>query len=515
MEDIYSLIQCLSSREWESFQSFLTCFSTRGKDPEGIKQLQLAKILRDCDKCPESNRCSLLVYGVKRNRNFDKLRSRLKEKVLDFLLTDISTDKKLDLDELDLAYIKIKKMSAQYQQIIYSKSNNDVAIGLLDEIIKLCIEYEYYLAAADHLKIKRGLIGWKLGADEIDRLSSQIELLMQQAKDYMNTEYFYHKLMALYEFNGTVNKENIKSFLKCAIEETKQYLKFRDSKIIRYYLKLFEMDLENIQEKYFEARRVCLELLPLVRSNKAVYRRQRIGVIYDNLANCEYFLGNYSESMEWAREAQNIFKTGSENHYIAMEQEFYAIFAMGDYLAAMQLSKKLIADSVQGQLGEFISAKYHFLYANALFKNEKFSDALQVLSKRLEISRDKPGWEVGIRVLKIMALIELQKLDDASKAVQSLRQFIKYTQKKFPVGPREKTILNLLMVAERNGFQFNTLKGQANKYFDLLSQKGGTNSWEPFTHEVIPFHTWFGQKLKKKHKEPAAKRPGRKEAVAL
>ena len=125
---------------------------------------------------------------------------------------------------------------------------------------------------------------------------------------------------------------------------------------------------------------------------------------------------------------------------------------------------------------------------------------MHFLSQEREIYKDKAGWEVGARVLKIMTLIETLKLDEASLAVKNLKQFFKYTDKKTPVSLRDKKILNLLLVAENKGFMFNTLNGNTDKYMIALTSEDKNLRWEPFTHEVIPFHEWYAGKMSPKHK---------------
>jgi hypothetical protein len=95
-----------------------------------------------------------------------------------------------------------------------------------------------------------------------------------------------------------------------------------------------------------------------------------------------------------------------------------------------------------------------------------------------------------------MTLIEMLKLDEAGLAVKSLKQFFKYTEKKNPIRVRDKKILNLLIVAEHKGFVFTSLNGNTSEYMAALSSSDKETRWEPFTHEVIPFHEWFAGKMK-------------------
>ena len=312
----------------------------------------------------------------------------------------------------------------------------------------------------------------------------------------------------------------------------------------------------DLNENYLNARSICLELLYVVRNNKSVYRKQRIGVVYDHLSRCEFYLGHtekkaeekiahFLHATEYARQAQEHFTLNSENYCIALEQEFYALFAMKQYEQAVDVANKMISSATQKELGEFRFSKYNYLIANALFKQRRFPEALQLLSQNREIAKDKSGWETGARVLKIMTLIEMFKLDEASLAVCGLKQFftrieMKVKQKETPynssspgeplkkettttserepspIRHRDKKILNLLLVAENNGFMFTTLNGNTDKYMNALTSKEKKLRWEPFTHELIPFHEWFAGKMKKKIEtsgEQSVKKQAKKFAV--
>lgn len=202
MNEIHALIKCLTSREWESFQKYLTCFSTHANCPEGLKQLQLARILRESAKPLSEEKCSLKIYGIKNEQSFEMLKSRLRKKALDFLLTDISCDKKQELDEADLAIIEMKKKSAQFQQLYYSKNRNDFFYSLLDEIILLAKKYEQYSILTDHLRIKKTLIAWKKGHNEYNQINEDIKKYMLYDKNCSFSEHFYYELMMLNDYNG-------------------------------------------------------------------------------------------------------------------------------------------------------------------------------------------------------------------------------------------------------------------------------------------------------------------------
>jgi tetratricopeptide (TPR) repeat protein len=219
-----------------------------------------------------------------------------------------------------------------------------------------------------------------------------------------------------------------------------------------------------------------------------------------NLSRCEFCMGNYKQALAYIREAQIYFNQNPLKYYTSLEQEFYIVFAMQEYDHAVKIANKILAIVSREELGEFAFLKYSYLLANALFKLKKFPQAFTLLSKNKEISLDKAGWEIGVRILTVMTLIEMLKSDDASRAIRSLKRFFIRTEKKTPISERDKKILNLLLIAERNGFVFATLNGNTDKYMKPLSSDDRTVCWEPFTHEVIPFHEWFAGKMNVKTK---------------
>ena len=511
MLDLHSLLHSLTSSEWQSLQSYFTCFSAQGE--AGSKYLELAQMLMKEEVCPSEKQCCLKIYGAKKDHSFDMLKARLKDKILDFLATDIC-DKTKYIDEVDLAYIQIKKMSAQYQQLFYSKPRLGLTYKLVDDIIDLAKKYEYYFAAAEHLKLKRGLTSWQKSKLEFDKINVEIASYFLKSVLLVKTESYYQELIMLYDFSGKLNKKALLSFLTSAIADVSKGYNQTKSPIINYYLKYLEMAFATVHKNYSSARSICLDLLDVVRNNKSVYRKERIGAVYDNLSRCEFYLSRLEQAAEYAIEAQKHFIPNSVNYCTALEQEFYALFGMGRYEQSTLVVNKMLGSASQKELHEFRYSKYSILHANTVFMQNKFDEALEILSREQAISRDKAGWEIGVRLLKIMTLIEMLKLDEAVMAIKSLKEFFKYTDKKTPVSKRDKTILNLLLILERAGFMFSTLNGSTEKHLKALRSQDEATRWEPFTHELIPFHEWFAGKMRGKALPIVSKPLAQKKVIA-
>jgi hypothetical protein len=173
MKELHSLIHTLTSSEWQGLQVFLTAFTPR--DPERLKDLGLAKMLMEKEEAPSAEACCLKLYGQKKSAGFNMLKSRLREKIFDFLVTDISADKNQELDKMDQAYIRIKKLSALYKHLYHSKRRLPLCYDLMDEIISLSKEYEYFSNVVEFLHLKRvSFLSMRKGAKEFEEISHEL-----------------------------------------------------------------------------------------------------------------------------------------------------------------------------------------------------------------------------------------------------------------------------------------------------------------------------------------------------
>ena len=127
------------------------------------------------EEAPSAEACCLKLYGQKKSAGFNMLKSRLREKIFDFLVTDISADKNQELDKMDQAYIRIKKLSALYKHLYHSKRRLPLCYDLMDEIISLSKEYEYFSNVVEFLHLKRvSFLSMRKGAKEFEEISHEL-----------------------------------------------------------------------------------------------------------------------------------------------------------------------------------------------------------------------------------------------------------------------------------------------------------------------------------------------------
>jgi tetratricopeptide (TPR) repeat protein len=492
MKNLHSLIQNLHPSEVEIVRTSLKSYYS--KEESDFKTLKLFDYLLSSRKAvPDANACSLHVYGKPKDNTIDKLASRLKSKVLDALTLDVNIERRGVTDELDASVVKVKKKMMQFLFLYRSRGHQGLTHQLLDDIIAYSKKYEIYEAIVESLRFKKYFKGFAKGLDDFNKLNEDISFYQHCANAVDKANDYYYSLIIRSDFHGNIDKRERQKQLEESISELTREYKYTGSSALGYYLKLLELAYLHDMEDMYRAREVCRELLEIIKKSKAVYRKQRIGFAYGNMAQCDLFLGDYESAIRNVRALLDYTPGKGVNYAVGKELEFNALFYGNQLEDASKVLEALLSVTASQQ-GDFRVAKFRFYYANVLFKQGNFKGALRELLQNAELSKDKIGWEIAIRVLTIMTYIELDGLDEAEKQVDSLRKHMDRHEKKTDIRVRDQLILKQLQRLQKRGFTFGKPGSEDVKTLQLLSSTEKKYKWEPLTPELIPFHSWLRQK---------------------
>lgn len=495
MQELYSILQGLANPQVKIFRSYLSYMSVR-KD-ESNKQLELANfLLRSKRACPDENECSLKIYGSKEDYKIHQLKRRLRAKVLDVLTMDINLARKGSLDDVDFVSAKLKKKLLQFQVLYRSKGNLSYNKRLLDDIITESKEYELYEQLISALSYRKYFKGFCKGMKHFKEINKQIAIYEYgKAAQYQAADYYY-QLSISDAFPKKNSFQKKQSFIQKCILQMKRDFKHTRSVNILYYLKLMEMAYFENYKEYGSARDTAVEVIELLKKNKSVYRKQRIGIAHDNTGYYKMYLGEYAAAAQDFQNAQRYFPSASANLPLSRDFEFNAWLNAGELKKAEAVSKELLKSSRFSQ-GDFRLAKYRFYNAALQFKKENFKGALKELNQKLEISKDKTGWDISIHLLIIMTNIELGRIDTATTEVESLQRLMKRMEKEgTETRERDKLIIRLLAQLASNGFSAYHIPASVTTLYQQLTEEKGKYSWQPLTPELIPFHKWIATKYR-------------------
>jgi tetratricopeptide (TPR) repeat protein len=220
-----------------------------------------------------------------------------------------------------------------------------------------------------------------------------------------------------------------------------------------------------------------------------VYEKTRIGALFANSSKFKTSLGMYKEALLDAKESLEYYIPESYSSILMKVEEFQVCFYGREYKQANECIDAILKHSVS-DLGEFRYSTYVYYYCCNLFALKKYKEAIRVLNKPLEIEKNKSSWNIGVRILKIMLFVELNKLDEASSGVESLRKYMERITKSEEIEVRMILIVKLLRELEKNDFEFDPKNTVAAKLLKTLATKNKPTSWEHFTPELIKFHEW-------------------------
>lgn len=502
MKELHQLIHSLTSAQWQSLEKFLTCFSSNKKS----QAWELAQLIAKTEKANTTpDEYSMLLYKEVNEERLGRLALNLKEKILECLISTSHTQAVEIVEGREVVISKLRRKALQYHFLTYHMKELDITRSLLDEIISIAKEYEQYSVMAEHLEFKKWTYCMLEGEKKFNEIQKEIDFCEQARKNYSATYDYVAGLKILYEFSGRRDEEKIRLYLQKAIPDVRRKQIATNSPILLYHLNVLMMDYEMLNKNYLKARSICLEIIEVVKSNKSVFTKNRLGIIYDHLAICEMMLGRFEQALEYTRYALQFIPEGTYNYAISKQWEFYSLFHGHQYSEAAACAENMITSARKKELGGFRWEKFYFLLANAHFKNKNFEQALIALENKFEIKADKDGWEFNWRVLQIMANVEVSNLmpdhcDTASKQVEGIRNLFRSNEKKVSFTPRQKNIYKFLTLLEQKGFDFSQLNGKAHNCLEQLSSETEADGWQMLSSELIRFDEWAKEKMKGKKK---------------
>ncbi len=498
MGQLFGLLHSLSESEKEVL---LHSLSYTPKNNNGRENLmaKLANYILASKKVPTLKEYSEGIYGINAaGKKIINLKKRLYTRSLNLFITDSEVLGNDHLDEQDKAWILNKTKLAQFYALFYSGRGAELSLDILDEAIRSSKKYEHYLVLIECMRFKKWIVGFLNGGKQFEEYQKEIskyEISSKLVEKAVDTVYSLD-IKSVFQANRDRRRTNI---LKKRIEELKEGNVLAKSKVAEYYITFLEIDHLMNKREYELARSKCIHLVNFIRTSPSVFRRQRIASLYCNQSRCHLFLEEYGAAKKMAQAAQEYLQPGTTNFAIAKEQEFYACFYPNDIIGAEACLADLTRMS-RPEKGEFRNSKYEFFQACVYFKKGEFSEANRILTSHQDVSKDKEGWDIAIRVLRIMCNIELGRTEQASLLIESARKHISTHCK----GNKEKAVhdakINLLRRIEQSEYNFGDSNSKLLQQLSVIRKMEKQGRLSVIGPELISFSSWVDSCIKRKLK---------------
>ncbi len=502
MQELFSLINGFHPEELKIIKSSFRKINVDA-DSLLIEELFIA-ITTSNGKILSDKELSFVIYKVEKLAAIAKLKSRLFHFILEILCSDAVLSKEILFDNSDRQIIRIRKKMIQFRVLFRKKRQVDASIlyHLLSEIIKEAKENEQYDVLIECLNFKKAMLLILNGFSEIKQIEKQIDLYNYTHNATIKTSNYYIELIANQDLLPFTKFNKSEKGLLDTINEIKEYVKYTGSNAIKYIYKLFQLNELQKHGKHLECLDLCLDILNLLKSNKHLNRNERVGTVYGNISICNTYRKNFDDSIADAKKAQEYFDPTGFNFMILKEQEFCACFYGRSYNRANAIISELLKYPIINK-GEFRHDKYLFFEALTCFKLGNQKSALTICNQALEITKDKSRWDLGIRYLRLMCMIELLQYDQAYDAIDALRKTMKRNVKdSFLL--RDELVYRAFNEFASTGFS-DIPTNKLIEIIDDLSSSDSVNAWNYYTHELIPIHKWINSQIKTQIKVKVSK----------
>lgn len=486
---IVKFIQSLNAKEIQVIDDHIqSIYLLSGSNAEESKQLKLFRFITLNNEREISD--AELTKHVSTS-NLSSLKYLLTEKIYDALLLNKHIENKTVFNPREQIVFGLKKKILLIKCLhrTLNQGRIETVIFLLAETIKISKENEVYDVLIESLILQKQLRGIRSGVSEYELINKEILFYESCFKAIQTAQDAFYRLTLNKEFVNSLSNKDLEKHLRISINQMEIDYKKTKSQEVNYYKHMLQIALFEHEKNFKEAISYCKKLLTLVKKSTVLYSKDRIGFAMGNLSLFNVLMGNYKEAALNAKNAQQFHIHNSFNHLTLKEQEFFSCFYGNNYKEAIKCTEEMLQHSLS-DTGGYRKSKFIYYQACVLFATNQFKEALQLLNKSLEIEKDKTGWNIALRILNILVFIELNKINEASRALEALRKYMERLTKSDDVKTRDILIIKLLREIEKDGFKLNNQNVSAVKMLKELSEKNKPNSWNYYTPELIPFHEW-------------------------
>jgi len=489
LNGIKDLVGKCGKEELKTFSAYLRAFDP-GTGNYRSKSFQLLELLKKKTEWTEEGLCAK-IYGnnqSKSKQSFKRLLSRFKAKLYECLTLDVNIYRPGKFTELTQYRAEILKITL-YNSVLRGKVSNKEFLKMVERGITIAKEFELYHELVNLLSIKNHFLRVLTKFEKLKEIDNDIDFYMSSQRAIQKATDWHH-LLILNAGNKASGYTNFSDFDLAITQMKEDYQRYKSANI-KYFMLIIQMEYAHKMHDYLQAEKISYEQIELYKTSKAIYLKVRLASAYLNLGNNQMYLYKFDDAITSIRKSYPLYQNQAFNLAIAKEIEFYVHYYAGNFQEAEELITHLIkgADSTSFQI-----EKRNFLLANVLVLKKQNKEANRLLQETREIEKDKEGWNLGIRILSIINLLETEKLDLVDMNIESMRKHIDRTLKLKAVRKRDVIILKLLTRLGRYAFNFKFVWKKYKPQFDLLASDEAEYRWEMKTHEMIIFHLWFKAK---------------------
>jgi hypothetical protein len=420
---------------------------------------------------------------------FDTIVIRLKEKLNYCLVSEFNTMRE---DGYSLRYRAFFQCKDYIKMIHILRRRGAVqeAYSKILLVIELAEKYEWYdsLIEASYLLLEYYSLVSEYGT--IEEIENKIPFYEFCRKAVIKSKLLYDDL--LNNAKKSTEGNSLKLYEK-TIEHINNYYVKTKSASVNYQLLKIVINYYLQQGKYEEAELKAQEMLNHVSNSPSVNQPLTIADATLHIAECLLMQQKYLDSLAYIKSARLHLNKGSINYGESLEVEFYCLLYSGQLPQAENVIRELL-DQKYYTVTRYHRNRRSFMLCCALFAQEKYEQAYDVLIEIGYLNKDKAGWNIGIRLMMIL----LAKLNNDSirsenilaqwqREIGTMRKHIAFTK-------RDLELFKLLKRLSKTELSWSKFVNSENSIIDKFNTE--EYAWKPASHEVINVIDWLNSKAR-------------------
>jgi len=487
MKELAAIIQSLDKRELEVYSKLYRS----GNKKEPNKAEMLFDYLLEHSNTTNSEVAAALFANSKSSVS---ALSHLKKKLhnqLSVVLIAIDAEDETEAGK-DADYnTALRIVTRKYLErgVLVKKKVNNAAYSLSEEIYKYAKEYEIFHFWAISLM--------EVLASNASKGEKYITAVSKEIDHALNCFLkFYKGDMMLWELTPAMYLKNKEAeFIdraKQIVATLKEYTKETQSDTILMNQLEGQMFLAEFERKPKEALTYAREKYELVTTSKALNRKGIIRASRNQLIIALINNGEFEEADKWAY--TYLHEIPPQTIIVYADNAFRAALFSRSFKHCEEYLN-LYKKSPRFNKEEALTTQYYFYRAALAFYQRDFDNVFTHTANTGWMIRDKTGWGLGVKLIEILAYIELGQTDMVMYRIKALWQLLFRNQSKNIA--RIKTVSHLLYALLQSGFNYRKVVEKEKNKMAELRDGTGVFYWDPTGYEIVRFDWWLDEKMKR------------------
>ncbi len=443
------------------------------------------------------NDAAIAIYQAdSSDGNYKSLKSGLKKRLLNnIFFLDIEKSSFSDYHQAKLSCSKMLACAT----ILSTYGARDTAMKVAKQTLSQAAKYDLnviVIACARILKDYYTLIG------ELKEYQSYSDLIRQhQGKlqaDILAEDYYQD--LIIHYIKSVSSKAELANLAKRYLRELKPHSKKYKSYTLHYYMYRIEGLMHKMTGNYRAALKAYQGLIKYLEGNRSFYNKKLLANINIYMIDCYVNLHDFKKGETAAKVCEEVFPPGHINWFIFNESNFILTIRSSNFIKAHRILNEVMGNLVFENLPPDRKEKWKIFeaYFNFILETKKTGKEIpkrpgtsyfdvEAFIKEVPIfSKDKRGFNVAILIIHILFMLRKERFGEIIDRMDSLKVYHSRHLKR-EEDRRSKLFIKMLLIMEKNSFDYSRVKPKTDKYYQQLVGAKFMYEGTALDAEVIPY----------------------------